>query len=293
MALAKELEELLGTLENEEDRKSARSLLEKYEPLRGGYLRQNDYDRKMNEVKTQREQEQDQIKKYKENSERWQKWSEENVPKHTHLLTEYEKVQARNQELEEAAKKAAAAAGNGAGGDGAVNEEELQRKIEERIGKRGYLTNQEVMKIATEEAQKLANQEREKFMKETLPSILDYDQTLFELTLRHRDEFGAMLDRKTFSKFVAEGKFDDLYKAYDQFTAEKKNEKWKEDERKKIEADLKSKMHFPATGAPPAPELGVIEARKAKVITVPEDSKIGDNAAAYAAAQELRSEGKW
>ena len=49
MALKPELEAMLATLENDQDRASMRTLLEKYpDNLAGGYLRQADYDRNMN-----------------------------------------------------------------------------------------------------------------------------------------------------------------------------------------------------------------------------------------------------
>ena len=110
MALSKALEELLATIEDPKDREEQRKLLEKYTVLQErneGYLRQSDYDRKMNDSKDERKREQESLEAAKARAEKLQKWADENVPKHNKMLEEYSTLTKKNEELEEAVATAA------------------------------------------------------------------------------------------------------------------------------------------------------------------------------------------
>lgn len=297
MALKKELEELLASaFPDEKDREEQRKLLEKYPTFGEGFLRQSDYDRKMNEVKSDRQKEQEALQTARELAAKWQKWADDNKPVHENLLTEYKKISDRNKELEEIVAKAAEGGGGGGTGGGGgepVDEKKLMERVNSEIGKRGFVSNAEVAKIVEEQAKKIAKEERDAFFKETLPNMMEYSQKLTDFSFSHRQEFNEPFDRKAFSKFVADNKLEDMDKAYDMFVGEKRTErKIKEETEKRVQAEL-SKRNFPGSGATPSPELGPVEARfKTGKGTdgLPADATI--SAAAMAAAAELRAEGK-
>jgi hypothetical protein len=293
MALKQELEELLASIKDEKVREEQRKFLETYPQFAEGYLRQSDYDRKMNEVKTDRQKEQDALEKVRESEAKWKKWYEDNAPRHTQLMDEYKKVQQRATELE--AQVAAAATKqneSGTGGD-VVDEAKLMAKVQEEIAKRGYVSQADVQRIASEEATKLAKQERDSFFKDTLPGVLEWNQKMMDFNYEHRQEFGEAFDRKAFSKFVSEKKIEDLDEAYKMFVGDRRTEKKIQTETEKRVKDELSKRNVPGTGASPAPDLGPLQMRRAGkgVDGLPEDATI--SAAAMAAAAEMRSEGKF
>lgn len=296
MALKKELEELLASaFPDEKDREEQRKLLEKYPTFGEGFLRQSDYDRKMNEVKTDRQKEQEALQTARELATKWQKWADDNKPIHENLLAEYKKITDRNKELEEQVAKAAEGGGGGAGGGGGepVDEKKLMDKVNAEIAKRGFVSNAEMAKIVEEQARKIAAEERAAFFKETLPNMMEYSQKLTDFSFSHRQEFNEPFDRKAFSKYVADNKIEDMDRAYDMFVGEKRTEKKIKDEtEKRVQAEL-SKRNFPGSGAVPSPELGPIEARFKTgkgSDGLPADATI--SAAAMAAAAELRAENK-
>jgi hypothetical protein len=272
MALKPELEELLLTIKDETEREAQRKLLEKYPQFGEGHLRQSDYDRKMNEVKTDREKEAIALQTARDNAAKWQKWYEDNSPRHTQLMDEYKKVSERNKELEEQVKKAAEGAGGGGaagGGGGEVDETKLMSKVQEEISKRGYVS------------------------KDTLPHVLEWNQKMMDFNYEHRQEFGEPFDRKAFSKFVAEKKIEDLDEAYKAFVGDKRTEnKIKTETEKRVKDEL-SKRNIPGTGAAPTPsEMGPLQLRRngKGPDGLPEDATL--SAASMAAAAELRAEGK-
>jgi hypothetical protein len=293
MALSKALEELLATIEDPKDREEQRKLLEKYTVLQErneGYLRQSDYDRKMNDSKDERKREQESLEAAKARAEKLQKWADENVPKHNKMLEEYSTLTKKNEELEEAV--ATAATGGGGGGGGEVDEAKLRAKVLEEIGKRGYVSQSEVIRIATEEAKKLAAEERASFFKDTLPMSMEYGMKMNDYSYDYREEFGKKFDRIAFAKFVTEKKMNDLDEAYKLFVGDMRTEKTITTETEKRVKDELSKRNLPGSGAAPAADqMGHLEARRrGPGDGLPADATISQ--AAMAAAAELRSEGK-
>lgn len=292
MALKPELEELLATITDEKDREVQRGLLEKHQSLRESHLRQSDYDRKMNETKTDREKEQITLTAAKERAEKWDKWAKDNVPRHDNLMAEFKKVSERNIVLEEEVKKAVASTATGGGG-GEVDEGKLRTAVLEEVSKRGYMSAADVEKVAVEQARKLAEQERNSFFKDTLPNVLEWTQTMMEIGIEHRQEFGEAFDRKGFSQFIADKKITDLQEGYKMFVGDRRTEnKIKTETEKRVKDEL-SKRNVPGMGALPSPaELGPLQARRAGKSGdgLPDDATI--SAASMAAAAELRSEGK-
>ena len=293
MALKPEIEALLATIQDPAVRDQQRKFLEEHKEFQEGYLRQSDYDRKMNEVKTDRQKEQEALQASRDSAAKWQKWADENVPRHTQLMDEFKKVTEKNKELEDAVAKAAAAGGGGnGGGGGEVDETKLLAKVNEEVAKRGYVSRDDVMKIAVEEAGKLAKAERESFFKDTLPNVLEWNAKITDFNFEHREEFGKPLDRKAFSKFISENKIEDLDKGYSMFVSEARTEKKIATEtEKRVQSEL-SKRNLPGSGAAPSPmELGPIQQRRAGADGLPPEATVSE--AAMAAATALRAEGKF
>jgi hypothetical protein len=174
-----------------------------------------------------------------------------------------------------------------------VDEAKLLAKVNEEVGKRGYLSRDEVMKIATEEAAKLAKAERDSFFKDTLPNVLESNQKMMDFNYEHRQEFGKVFDRKAFSKFITDNKLEDLDKAYGMFVSEARTEKKITEETEKRVKDELSKRNFPGSGAAPSSpsELGPVQIRRAGKDGLPPEATISE--AAMAAAAEMRTEGKF
>jgi hypothetical protein len=293
MVLKAELEELLATIQDPAVRDAQRKFLEEHKQFQEAALRQSDYDRKMNEVKTDREKEQQALQAARDRAEKMQKWYDENYPRHTQLMDEYKKLQDKNKELETAVAAAAAAGGGGSngGGGGEVDETKLLSKVQEEIAKRGYVSRDDVIKIATDEAKKLAKEERDSFLKDTLPATIEWNQKMMDFNWDHRQEFNEPFDRKAFSKFVADNKLEDLDKAYGMFVNDKRTEKKIKEETDKRVKDELSKRNFPGTGAiPSAMEMGPLQTRRAGRDGLPPEATVSE--AAMAAAAELRTEGK-
>lgn len=295
MALKAELEELLATIQDPAVREQQRKFLEEHKQFQEAALRQSDYDRKMNEIKTDRQKEQEALQAARDSAAKWQKWADENVPRHTQLMDEFKKVTEKNKELEDAVEKAAAAAANGGGaggGGGEVDKAKLLAEVKEEIAKRGYVSQADVQKIAIEEAGKLAKAERDSFFKDTLPNVLEWNAKMSDFNWDHRQEFNEPFDRKAFSKFVSDNKLEDLDKAYGMFVNDKRTEKKIQTETEKRVKDELSKRNLPGTGAlPSAMEMGPVQTRRAGKDGLPPEATITE--AAMAAAAELRSDGKF
>ena len=288
MPLTKALNELLATIEDEKDRGVLREQLEKHTPLQErfeGNLRQSDYDRMMNSTKAEREKEKLAVEEARANAEKWQKWADENVPKHNDLLEKYKTVEQERVALEEKVK--AAATTTTTNGE-QVDANELMKRVDSEINKRGYMTQAEIGKLVNDQARKIADEERNAFFKETLPGVMKYTIQVNQLHFKHRDEFKEPLDFDAFAKFQAEQKIADPEAAYNQFVADKRVEMRVQSAVAAKERELQTKFNLPGTGAPPAPQLGVLEARQRAG-----NKPIDENAPAWVqAAAELRTEGK-
>jgi hypothetical protein len=293
MALSKALEEMLALIEDPKDREQQRELLEKHPVLRErneGYLRQSDYDRKMNEAKDERAREQEALTNARAKAEKWQKWADDNVGKHEVLLKEHEKLVGRTKELEDLVAKAAE--GGGGTGGGEINEAQLMAKVQAEIAKRGYVSQADLPKVVKEEANKIMEAERTAFFKDTLPASMEFGMKMQDFSYDYREEFGKKFDRIAFSKFVTEKKISDLDEAYKMFVGDMRTEKKIVEETDKRVKEEMSKKGLPGSGAAPAPELmGHMEARRrGNGDGLPADATL--SAASMAAAAELRQEGK-
>lgn len=303
MPLIKPVEELLKQIADEGDRKALQANFEKYDFLQKsveGNLRQQDYDRQMNETKAEKEA----AEKAKQAN---LDWYNRNKTRYDEMVKNYAELETKNKTLEEqvreAAEKASAGAGaGGGGGEAKVDQAEILKRVNEEIAKRGYVSQSDAQKIVEEQTKKQVEEQakvlRDNFYKTDVPGVIAFVTSLNDLQYMHRDEFKKPLNHIAFSKFMAEEKIDDPMKAYDRFVAEERTklmtEKIKADAKAEAEKEFASKYNLPGSGAIAAPELGPLQLERSKKTTyIPESAVPGDNQLAYAAAAELRSEGKF
>lgn len=304
MALSKALEDLIVSLP-EEERATMRAALEKHEILRQrfeGNLRQQDYDAKMNEVKATEKAAKEAVEradaKYKEN----QKWYDENNPKLQNALKEKDGLFKQVADLEAKLKLAAASAPDGEGGK--VDENKLIEAAAERIKTMGIVPDEaSLRKIMAEEAGKIAITERDNFLKQTLPASMEFQMSIADIAMDHRDEFKEKFDRAAFIKFMNEKELTARppREAYDVWVAERRQKAHDEDLIKKTEERVRSERSVPGTGESSAlaglpgasaiPEEGpMVTFLKAQKTPAP---GTGAGVEAAEAAKELRSEGKY
>jgi hypothetical protein len=311
MALSAELEALISELEKVDPAgaKDQRALLEKYPSLQKATqeqrLRQSDYDKRLNEMKSQVEY-----------GKTMKNWADENVPKFEQMKKEREEALAAKEKLEadlqkkieEATKSAAAASG--------VDPDKLADAVRLKIGG-DFVSKSELAKITSDEMKKMVEGEvagaRKTFYDVDVPKMAGLNSALTEAQLRFANEFkGEYLDAEAYVAFVAKvgdqffdkekGKFD-RQKAYDEFVRVKRAEVSSQAEiekRAQARADEILKARgidggFPGTsGIPTGP--GPLQMRfNAKAKEDPlfgAPVELGDGSAAAAAAAELHGEGK-
>src|SRR5271156_349796 len=249
MAINKALEELLKQITDENERKSVRTSFETYPFLQAKFedgLRQEDYDRNLNKVKSDRQAEETLVKTYQEERDKWKEWAANNVPKYNEMGTNYAEQEKKVKLLEE--EKAALVLSQASGVDANGNRmdpKELLKQVDEQISKRGYVpkNKEELTALIVAEAGKISTAalqaERDAFFKTTVPSVMNELASLNNLQFKHRDEFGEMLDPEKFSAFRTEKKLTDINDAYDRYTFEKRESKKfaeiRKEDREKVE----------------------------------------------------------
>ena len=286
MALNEALEALLKTLPADVQAEQ-RKILEKVPSLGEGWLRQSDYDRFLNENKGK-------LSKYDETME----WYRKTKPVHEQLTKDLTEAQERATRLEAevAAKSAEAAAAAAAAGGGNVDAEKVSKAVMDALGK-SIPTKTELAALIADETKKQADAARDKFFKEDVPAALGFQTAMVDVQWKYRDEFGKSLNRIEFAKFMTENKLSDPIEAYEKYTEKERREREIETEVKKRteEAEKKMKAEFVpgSTGAQGTGHLQVrISEKKPGDALFGQDIELGDNAAAMAAAAELRGEGK-
>jgi hypothetical protein len=296
MALSAEVESLLTELEKVDPAgaKEQRAILEKFpklqDPLKGGVLRQSDYDRQMNASKEKLAE-----------ATKWQDWAKTNVPIHTQLQKDYA---AKEQEIERLkaeveAKSIAAAA---AAGGNTVDAEKITAAVKEALKSAGGIPTKaelaELIKGATDEQMKEA---RKDFYEKEIPRNLAFVTAMTNAQNRYFRETGKDLDTAEFSKFMVDNSISDPAKAFERFMEPVNRQKAIDDEVKKqvTAKEEELKKQFGAAGIPGSSGsqgMGHLQIRvtekKPNDPLFSQDIELGDNAAAMAAAAELRSEGK-
>lgn len=293
MALSAQLETLLTELEKIDPvgAKEQRTILEKHaglqKPVQEAMLRQSDYDRFMNDNKAK-------LKHADEVAD----WFKKNKPVHEQLQRDYAELAEQKSRLEaEVQTKAAELAARAAagGGDGG-NPEAVAKAVMDKLG--GSLaTKAEVARLVAEETEKQAGAARDRFYKEDVPAALAYNTAMMEASWRYRDEFGKSINRAEFAKFMVDNKIGDPIEAYERYTEKDRRDKEIEAEvtRRTDEAKKKIQAEY-VPGSSGSQGLGHLQLRVSKKEAndplFSQDIQLGDNAAAMAAAAELRNEGR-
>ena len=263
--------------------------------LADGWLRQSDYDRKMNLSK-------EEVTKAKNRSQELEDWYKDNEPIHKAALERSRQLQEEKAQLEEqleAARTARAAEG----GD-QVDAAELEKRVKDEITKLqatyGYVTKAETEKIIQEQATKLAHDEADKFVteaskrfyEETLPATANFAADIAEICFDHKSEFGEYLDRKKLAEYMTERKIMNPKDGYTEFVKPQRDER---EFKKKVEEEVKQRLSGMAVnGSLLSPTGGVMEKGAVQMRVEKDAAAAGNNIAVLAAqaAAELRQEGK-
>lgn len=287
MALNAALEELLKTLPVDVQAQQ-RAILEKHPALGEGWLRQQDYSQKLNEIS-------DRKKVYDEHDE----WYKRNRPIYDQLRTDYQSSQERITALEAEvqAKATELAAARAAGGEGGGDPQAVAKAVMDSL--QGKIpTQSELSKMIEDMTKKQADAAREAFFKNDVPSVLAFQTAMNDVQWRYRDEFGKSMDRIEFAKFMKDNALADPIDAYDKYTAKAREERKLAEARAegKAEGRKEATAEFvPGSTGPQSPghlQLRISE-KKAGDPLFAQDIELGDTSAANAAAAELRAEGKF
>jgi hypothetical protein len=303
MALSEALEELLKLIPDEKDREAQRQQLEKYEVLRSGYLRQADYDRNMNNWKKEKTALEQEREKALGIAREWETWGKTNKPRHDQLLTEHEALIKERDELMQKVQEATARASLGLEND--MDAQTVLKAVQDEIGKRGYVSRQDIDTIIAQKAAELAKDEvaktleaeRKVFFEQTFPQATRFQLDLNSVQFKHQRGFNEDLNVDEFLQYMKDKKLTNVNEAYESFMAPKKMEL---EIKQRVAAEVEklkkeSPTGVPGTLAPPAPELGPVQLFKMKKYEaqIPENAEAGDGSLAHAAAAELRAEGKY
>ncbi len=301
MPLRPELKEAIEKTEGMSDAyrtKLLKTMEDAPDDLQAGWLRQADYDRKMNEGKEELKTKEEELTKKEtevnDRSVKWSKWKEDaekvvkdNVSAREGMETKLTERDEKITELEDKIRS-----GNfEAGEEGEMLKEltGLRAEVKElkTVASNGdAFTQEEAEKMLLEGGNRLAG------------NIYDNVFLLMDLNQSHNTEFKEALDRDAFIKYATERKMvgsqEDFKNAYDLYVSDKrvdaKIEAARKDERQKIE----SKQQFPLDNdGASSMGKGPVETRLEQLGKEADGgSALTTKQAAMAAAAELRKEGK-
>lgn len=308
MALSKELELLMAELDKADPvaAKAQRELLEKYpslqKPTQEGVMRQSEFDKKLNENKTQIEY-----------GKTMKEWADKNVPKYDEAVRERDEAVARATKAEEAAKKSAKDLEEKitkAATESGIDPDKLADAVRSKIGGE-YLTKAELATVVNVETKKLVDggmkEAVDKFYSQDVPRLAGLNAALTEAQNRFHDEFKDYLDPEAYTahlaassdKYMTDGKFD-RKKAYEAFVVTKRAdaardadvEKRAKERADAILAERGVSGNFPGTSGAPGPLQMRFNKKDEKDPLFGAPVELGDGSAAAAAAAELHAEGR-
>ena len=286
MALRKEAEAVLDLIKDPQEREAQRRLFEQFPALQEAVLAQSDYNRKQDELRTQKES-------FETDKGKWLNWYEGNKAQYEADMKAKAEADARVLELQ---NKLAA------GGD--VTQDEMKTAIEAQVkaalSGSGYISKAD-LDAAVKKAQD-----------EATAQVRAHDAYLMEVNRagrRYEREFsGKEFDEHAFNKFVADGQYGTVQQAYDAYVAKdradaaeaaKKAEidaavkKATEEAEARVRAEITSKAGIPGANAYPETAPGPLQTYIApKEDPAKGDYTLGQMTAAKLAAQELRADGK-
>jgi hypothetical protein len=295
MALPKELEEMIALLPAD-DQATMRTLAEKNQVVREGYLRQADYDRRQNELKAEKAAAAEAQKKAEAEIKKNQDWFKENDARNNNNIAERNKFFNEATELRSKLENAERAVA--AGGTGAADSKVIMDAVEERFKKAPYLSDAQARAIVAEETAKAVAAAREQFTTQTIPAIINYNYEISKIMLKHDKEFGEEFDRESFLKFVTEKNLENRapQDVYAEWVAPRRNEAKEKKLVEDTEKRVRSERGVPGVGESregltpgSAPEDG------AMVEFIKRSNANKTNGAGYGAAEAanaLRAEGK-
>lgn len=297
-------DDALALIKDPDKAKIFKEISEEIPDIRGGWLRQSDYSKKMNDLSEEKKQLQTDL----EQLQNWRSWRRDNWDDDQNMTNaEREKLQeieALNSELE--VLKAAQEAG--------MTFDEVSQYISKELDKKQVVTRDYIDK---EFRSKLVDQDfYAKDVKEKLNNIANgmeylYEET-FPLGFSHRDEFGEVLKPRDLIVFANENGIKDIGKAYEAWVAPRRNEAQKKKTEEMVakakqegrEEALKTQA-MGQNGRMPtdsgAPQMGHMEAKLRAVkqegeegSPISDDIKLGSGISASVAALYRRdvAEGK-
>lgn len=291
MPLDQDIEALIGTLPAEQQT-TMRAKIE------GGFLRQDEYSRKMNETQRARKEAEEIAAK---NREWWE----------TTGQTAWEKAEARNAELaaenaELAARVGAAAAGGA--GEASIDATQLQARVRAELDQRGYVSRIDVQKLIEETAAKVRAEAEAKAAEraaEAAGSMGAWASQMAYAQIKFEQEFGQPLDRAEFGTFMQQrGLAADPEKAMNEYVAPRRQEKAtaaqvekaRAEEREAVMKELAGRAMPGSSGAAAgdgSPTVRMIRGEKSGGFVLGKDGRLGNNEAAAAAAADLVAAGKF
>lgn len=306
----KNLEEVLAALSGDE-RKLFDSTLSKNPELRDGWLRQDDYSRKLNEFKAKETE----FEAAQADKERWEAWAERNVPIWDSLAekgivdkdTGEELWTKTKTDLETQLEEARKAAVAGADMDPA----ELDKRVREITKEAGVLSRTELDAVIQAEAKKLATEtfdeqwkaKESDFNTKTIPFVAGFSGSYALAAMQYQQETGEKWTaekRDEFYKLMATENNFDPEKVLDKFMTPFRDKKLRQEEiqteAKKLAATMSG---MPGSGSGDQNYIPPSEAQKGAMRQMLERSAEGDgdfeslimNKAREAGAA-LRAEGK-
>lgn len=289
MALSEALEELLGTM-SEEDRVAYRQMLDKYPGVKESHLRQSDYSRQNSELQREREAFKAETEQDRKQIAEWYTWHEKQAEREGERERAVEAAKAEAETLRKQIAESTSRQGNGT----VVDQTQIRGEVEQALAGRKFITGDEVERAV---AAALAKQ-AEPFMKQVgdrLNGQAEFNRRWTRAEIQHQNEFGKPLDDDAFMKYMAEKKHSDPLVGYDQFVAKERRDremnKIREDIRKEVEAEYSAK-HIPGSGAVPESEMSPIELMQRGKLPQDITAPMGSSASAQLLADELRKMGK-
>lgn len=202
-------EELIGSLTDEGDRKALENLGNKYPDLKGGYLRQSEFSRKMDEIKAKEKD----FEKIREKMDEWEKWSDDNWDAEAGM------TKAQKQAMEELARLRES-------GEGEMDFNKLADWTNKFVAEKGLVSKSDLeTTLGEKEKQFTSNLDGHSYLTMKVPHLL----------MKHFKEFGEILDPQEVVKKAEELKNYNLDSVYDGMVADRRQKISEEALNKKLE----------------------------------------------------------
>lgn len=250
--------------------------------FQGGWLRQSDYDKKMNEWKAK------EVQPFQEQKTKWLEWyNSEAKPLFESYSQDIEVRDSRIAELESRIET---------GNYNPADENSMLTELQTLKQQVQTLPQQLEGRYITQE--QLAQQSQA-----TLDAWANGLLTLSDLQEEYRESYGKRFDRNAFIGFMRDNGMTDFRQAYDSFTGEERRAAWEKQKEAEIEAKFRtSNPPLASSGGVGtyavhnSSNVGPVMARMAGVppaseMALPPEASTRD--AAMAAAEALRREGKY